>query len=73
MATNDDWGGDPEITTAAAQVGAFAWADPKSVDCALLITLYPGAYTANVTGINGASGVALVEVYELPGSPPGPE
>jgi hypothetical protein len=54
-------------------VGAFAWTDPTSADCALLVTLYPGAYTANVTGINGASGVALVEVYEVPPLPPGPE
>ena len=66
MATNDDWGGDTEISVAAAEVGAFAWTNTASVDCALLVTLYPGAYTANVTGINGASGVALVEVYEVP-------
>jgi hypothetical protein len=65
MATNDEWAGDAEISTVAAEVGAFAWTDPASADCALLVTLYPGAYTANVTGINGASGVALVEVYEV--------
>jgi len=66
VASNDDWGGDPEIIAAAASVGAFAWTDPTSADCALLVTLAPGAYTANVVGINGASGVALVEVYEVP-------
>jgi hypothetical protein len=65
LASNDDWGGDPEIA-AAASVGAFAWSDPASSDCALLVTLPPGAYTANITGINGSSGVALVEVYEVP-------
>jgi hypothetical protein len=66
IASNDDWGGDPEITAAAAGVGAFAWTDPNSADCALLVTLAPGAYTANVVGINAATGVALVEVYEVP-------
>ncbi|HEY1793956.1 MAG TPA: arylsulfotransferase family protein [Opitutaceae bacterium] len=66
IASNDDWGGDPEISSAAAAVGAFAWTNPASPDCALLVTLPPGAYTANVTGVNGASGAALVEVYEVP-------
>jgi hypothetical protein len=65
IASNDDWGGDPEIVLAASLVGAFAWTDPNSADCALLVTLYPGEYTAEVLGLNGASGVALVEVYEF--------
>ena len=34
-------------------------------DSALLTTLEPGAYTAVVTGANGATGIALVEVYEV--------
>jgi len=29
------------------------------------VTLPTGAYTAQVTGANGATGVALVEIYEL--------
>ena len=29
-------------------------------------TLAPGNYTAQVTGVNGTTGVALVEVYEVP-------
>ncbi len=66
LADNDDWGGDAEISAAAASVGAFAWTDPASSDCALLVTLPPGAYTANILGINGSNGVALVEVYEVP-------
>jgi hypothetical protein len=65
LASNDDWGGDPEIAAAASSVGAFAWTDPTSPDCALLVTLPPGAYTAEVLGINGASGISLVEVYEV--------
>ena len=32
----------------------------------MIVTLAPGAYTAQVTGVAGATGLALVEVYELP-------
>jgi hypothetical protein len=37
-----------------------------SKDAALLLTLQPGIYTAQVSGVAGATGVALVEVYEVP-------
>jgi hypothetical protein len=30
------------------------------------VTLPPGAYTAQVSGVSGDSGVALVEVYDVP-------
>ncbi len=65
IATNDNWNGDPAVVAAAGHVGAFAL-DPASRDAALLLTLPPGGYTANVTGFAGAAGVALVEVYEVP-------
>jgi DNA/RNA endonuclease G (NUC1) len=53
------------ITTASAQAGAFAFA-AGSADAAMIVTLAPGAYTAQVTGVGGSTGLALVEVYELP-------
>jgi hypothetical protein len=68
LAVNDDWSAATNksaLSTAAAQVGAFAFADP-SKDSAVLLTLAPGNYTALVNGANGTSGVALVEVYEVP-------
>jgi hypothetical protein len=34
-------------------------------DSAILITLPPGAYTAEVSGASGDVGAALVEVYEV--------
>ena len=37
-----------------------------SKDAALLVTLQPGAYSAQVSGVNGTTGVALVEVYDVP-------
>jgi Calx-beta domain len=35
-----------------------------ALESAILITLPPGGYTAHVTGADGGSGVALVEVFE---------
>jgi hypothetical protein len=38
-----------------------------SKDSAVLITLNPGAYTAqNKSAKNASSGVALIEIYEVP-------
>ncbi len=65
-ASNAGWGGDPEVANIAASVGAFAWNVPGSHDSALLITLPPGSYTAAAAGSSGDSGVAIVEVYEVP-------
>jgi hypothetical protein len=53
------------IAQTAATVGAFPYA-AGSTDSALIVNLPPGAYTAEVTGVGGTSGVALVEVYEVP-------
>ena len=66
LGMNAGWGGSTEIANAAASVGAFAWTSATSADSALLVTLPPGAYTAQVSGSSGDSGVALVEVYEVP-------
>lgn len=66
VAANDDWeaGGAAALEIAAMRTGAFAF-KRGSRDAALLITLPPGGYSAIVSGRNGASGVALVEVYEV--------
>jgi beta-glucanase (GH16 family) len=66
IASNHGWAGGAPIAAAATEVGAFAWSDPASNDAALLLTLAPGAYTANVSGSSGDTGVSLVEVYDVP-------
>ena len=66
LSSNSGWQGDPQIAASAALVGAFTWASPTSADAAILVTLPPGAYTALVSGASGDTGVALVEVYEIP-------
>jgi hypothetical protein len=61
---NDNWGGGAELADTFRAVGAFGL-DGASRDAALVVTLPVGAYTAQVTGVGG-TGVALVEVYEVP-------
>jgi hypothetical protein len=53
------------LAAAFTATGAFPL-PLASKDAALLVTLQPGAYTAQVSGIGGTTGVALVEVYEAP-------
>jgi sugar lactone lactonase YvrE len=65
IATNSGWNGDASIATASAWAGAFSWGASATRDAAVLLTLSPGAYTANVSGASGDGGVALVEVYEV--------
>ncbi len=63
---NDDWGGSTALSTVFRDVGAFALPSTTSRDSALLVTLAPGSYTAQVSGVNNTSGVALIELYEIP-------
>ena len=57
--------GGTALAAAFAQVGAFGLA-ADSRDAALLATLAPGNSTVQVSGVAGTTGVALVEVYEVP-------
>ncbi len=73
IASNDEWGTPLgpnsssafSITAASTAAGAFALPS-GSKDAALLVTLPPGSYTAQVRSVDGASGSALVELYEVP-------
>ena len=58
------WGGDPAIAAEAALLGAFPWGSSATPDSALLETLAPDNYTAQVAGASGDTGLALVEVYD---------
>jgi hypothetical protein len=62
---NQGWGGLPTLAAAMSAVGAFSLPQ-ASQDSALLVTLPTGSYTVEVTGANGSTGIALVEVYEVP-------
>ena len=67
VASNRGWdaGGDgAALAATAAGVGAFPLT-AGSADCAIVATLPPGPYTAPVGAVDGATGVVLVEAYEL--------
>ncbi len=66
VGTNDDWGGSQELKETFTAVGAEQLASDTSKDAALLVTLNPGPYTVHVTGAAGTTGVALVEIFDVP-------
>jgi len=59
IASNDDW------KENEAQVQATTLAPTNDRESALVRTLAPGAYTAIVRGKDRASGIGLVEIYDL--------
>ena len=68
IAENNDWGVASNAATLANRaqaVGAFSLTI-ASKDAGLLLTLPPGAYTAQVSGVNASTGVGLVEIYAVP-------
>ena len=67
---NDNWGdggNGPTIASASTSLGAFLL-PVGSRDAATLVSLSPGSYTASVTDVGGAGGVALAEVYDADAS-----
>ncbi len=65
VASNNDWNASDTPVTTQTGAGGFALT-PASKDAALIVNLAPGSYTAQVSGVNNTTGVALVEIYELP-------
>ncbi len=78
IATNVGWSNSPSagsspvqsyplVATPGLMSKVYAFSLPAgSNDCAMVITLPPGAYTAQVNGVSGATGIVLVEVYDVP-------
>ena len=54
----------PATSAISAEVGAFQLA-AISADSAMVVTLPPGSYTAQVSGAGSTTGVGLVEIYEV--------
>ena len=61
LAVDDDWSTGGQ----AADILASTIPPVNSLESAIVATLSPGNYTAIVRGVDGASGVALVEVFDL--------
>lgn len=67
LAANESWEqapGSADINIAAASVGAFAL-KPGNLDAAMLLPLEPGSHTITLRGVNGTSGEALLEIYDV--------
>ncbi|HEV2806061.1 MAG TPA: hypothetical protein VGW57_14150 [Chthoniobacterales bacterium] len=60
ITSNNDWKDTHEVAIRATGI-----APANDLESAILTTLTPGAYTAVVQSRDGATGVALVEVYNL--------
>lgn len=60
-AENDDW-----RTTQQVAIMATGAAPLDDRESAIVATLPPGNYTAVVAGANDSTGIALVEIYDLP-------
>ena len=65
IATNDNWGGTPELRSAAAAVGALALGS-SSKDAALVMNLSRGSYAVQASDVGNRGGMARVEIYEVP-------
>ena len=61
IAENDDWMQSPN----AGALQATAWVPTDSREAAEILTLPAGAYTVVVSGKDNATGIGLVEVYEV--------
>jgi len=77
IASNTGWGTAPLAGTSSVaasyrqataadmnSVGAFPLS-AGSADCAMVVTLPPGSYTAEVSGVGSTTGIALAEVYKF--------
>ncbi|PYI92444.1 MAG: hypothetical protein DME97_08945 [Verrucomicrobia bacterium] len=61
LAVNDDWGNSSQVS----EILESTIPPVNPLESAIVATLSAGNYTAIVRGVNGASGVALVEVFDL--------
>lgn len=61
IATNNDVG----TIAAGSELAALPAAPKNPLESALIVTLPAGAYTVMVSGNNGATGIGLLEVYDL--------
>ena len=61
LTSNDNWRDDAN----ADRVSESGVAPAKDEESALYLTLGPGEYSAVVSGVNGGTGIGLVEIYHL--------
>jgi len=65
FAANEGWNNNPLISSESTAAGAFSLITGSN-DSALVVTLPPGPYTAEIEGAAGDTGIALIEIYLMP-------
>ena len=63
IAANNNW-----QDTQAADIAATGLAPGNTLESAILTPLVPGSYTAILSDVNGATGIGLVEIYNISGN-----
>jgi hypothetical protein len=63
IATNNNW-----QDTQATDIAATGLAPSNPLESAILAPLLPGSYTAILSDLNGATGIGLVEIYNITGN-----
>jgi hypothetical protein len=66
LGTNDNW----RDNSNAAEIITTGFAPANAAESALLMTVPPESYTAVLRGVNNATGVGLVELYDLDANNP---
>jgi hypothetical protein len=66
LVSNNDW---QDNTAQAAELIAVGLAPTTQLESAIVLSLPPGPYTALLSGLNNGTGVGIVEVYDLGGTP----
>jgi hypothetical protein len=59
--TNSSW----KLHSSSALLSAGGFAPKYDSEAAMLVTLQPGNYTANIESDNGGTGIGLIEAYEV--------
>lgn len=65
LAANDNWKMRPDGSSQQAEVEATTIPPTNELEAAIVMTLNPGSYTAILSGKGGATGIGVVEVYDL--------
>ena len=65
LAVNDNWKTRQDGSSQQAEVEATTIPPRNELESAIVMTLNPGSYTAILSGKSGATGIGVVELYDL--------
>jgi hypothetical protein len=62
LVSNDNWQDDP---ISASRLTALGLAPANAAESGIIVSFFPGAFTAILAGKNGGTGIGLVEIYNV--------